>query len=122
VVYVANNDKGSIVKIPIEADGSAGAPSELVAPDCAALGGADGLALGPDGSLYVAVNRQNRLVRVDAEGAVHVIAEGGVLDFPASLALADGELVVTSFALGAALSGGDPKPALVSVALAQSTN
>lgn len=122
VVYVANNDKGSIVAIPIEEDGSAGSPSELVAPDCDRLGGADGLALGADGHLYVAVNRQNRIVRVGADGSIQVIAEGGVLDFPASVALANGELWVTSFALGAALSGGTPKPALVRLPVGQSTN
>jgi sugar lactone lactonase YvrE len=122
VIYVANNDKGSIVTIPLADDGTAGAPSELVPPDCDRLGGADGLALGADGSLFVAVNRQNRLVRVAPDASTEVIAEGGVLDFPASLALAGGELWVTSFALGAALAGGAPKPALVRLPLAQSTN
>lgn len=118
-VYVANNDKGSIIQIPVRDDGTAGTPKLLVEPDCDTLGGADGLARAEDGSLWVAVNRQNRLVRVDPAGKLTTVAEGGVLDFPASLAFGSvgGEpsLLITSFALGAALSGGQPNPALVAL-------
>ena len=116
-VYVANNDKASIVKIPIASDGSAGTPSLLAGPDCDRLGGADGLALDASGALWVAVNRQNRLVRVTQDGAIETRAEGAPLDFPASLALTESRLLVTSFALGAALSGGSPQPALVALDL-----
>jgi sugar lactone lactonase YvrE len=118
-VYVANNDKGSIIKIPVLADGSAGTPEIVAGPDCERLGGADGLARASDGSLWVAVNRQNRLVRIDLAGGIETVAENGALDFPASLAfgtvLSSPSLLVTSFALGEALSGGHPDPALVAL-------
>jgi sugar lactone lactonase YvrE len=49
-VWVANNDKASIVKIPVSG-GAAGAPELFAGPDCDALGGADGLVVDADGSL-----------------------------------------------------------------------
>lgn len=121
-VFVANNDRGSIVRIPIEGDGSAGPAELFVAPDCDRLGGADGLVADASGNLWVAVNRQNRLVRIDAAKTVTVVGEGGTLDFPASLAFGDvdgtASLLVTSFALAAASSGGDPHPSLGAISLA----
>ncbi|MEJ7734084.1 MAG: SMP-30/gluconolactonase/LRE family protein [Polyangiaceae bacterium] len=121
-VFVANNDKGSIVRIPVEGDGTAGVPVLFVAPDCANLGGADGLAADAAGDLYLAVNHQNRLVRIAGDGATTTLAEGPPLDFPASPAILEAggaaTLYVTSFALAEALSGGSPEPALVSLSLA----
>lgn len=115
--YVVNNDRGSVIRVPIVAGGAAGIPEVLVEPNCAVLGGADGVVLAADGSLYVAVNRQDRVVRVGADKKLSVVSEGGVLDFPASLAVRGTSLVVTSFALGRAQAGKDPKPALVSLHL-----
>jgi sugar lactone lactonase YvrE len=119
-VLVANNDRGSIVRIPIDAEGNAGTAELEAGPDCDLLGGADGIVVDADGSVLVAVNRQNRIARVSGQGAISVVAEGGVLDFPASLAIRERperSLLITSFALGAALAGGDPQPALVELAL-----
>lgn len=115
--YVANNDRGSIVRIPIRDDGSAGTAEIFVEPNCATLGGADGIVLDTDGSLLVAVNRQDRLVRIGQDGSLAVVSEGGRLDFPASLAIRDRSLLVTSFAFGRASSNTNPKPALVRIAL-----
>lgn len=115
--WVVNNDRGSVIRVPVLADGSAGTPEVFVAPNCAVLGGADGVTLAPDGALYVAVNRQDRVVRVAPDRTLTTVAEGGVLDFPASLAVRGSSLVVTSFALGRAQKGANPKPALVSVPL-----
>ncbi len=118
-IWVANNDKGAIVKIAFEPDGSAAEPEIVAGPDCDLLGGADGLARDAAGNAWVAVNRQNRVVRITPAGAIEIVAEGGALDFPASLAFANvagkPSLLVTSFALGAALSGGQPAPALVAL-------
>jgi hypothetical protein len=67
------------------------------------------------------VNRQNRLARVTPAGKIEIVAENGALDFPASLDFGQvggkRSLLVTSFALGAALSGGQPAPALVALAV-----
>jgi sugar lactone lactonase YvrE len=83
-MYVTNSNHGRIVKIPIAADGGAGAASSLV-DDCS-LVGADGLVLDTrDSSLLVAVNVQNKLVRVAMNGQMSVVASGAPLDFPASV-------------------------------------
>ena len=120
-VLVANNDLGSIVRIPVLAGGKAGVPEVYAGPDCDNLGGADGLAVDADGTLLVAVNRQDRIARVGTDGKVTIVSEGGHLDFPASLALHAGAsgntLLVTDFALARAMSGGDPKPALLELPL-----
>lgn len=114
--YVVNNDYGSVIRVPITA-GAAGTPEVMIEPNCAVLGGADGVVLAADGSLYVAVNRQDRIVRVGPDKKLSVVSEGGVLDFPASLAVRGTSLLVTSFALGRAQANKDPKPALVSLPL-----
>jgi sugar lactone lactonase YvrE len=106
--YVTNTDKGVVVRIAIAADGTAGKVSLFAGPDCATLGGADGLTP-HDGSLLVASNVRNELVMVDAKGAVTTVATGAPLDFPASPVF-DGEtLYVTNFAFLNAQNGkGNP--------------
>lgn len=116
-LLVAGNDLGVLVRVPIEADGTAGTPEAIAGPDCA-LVGMDGIVLDDDGSVIAALNRTNRLVRIDTDGDTAVLAEGAPLDYPASLAFAgDGSLVVTSFALGEFFAMGTPAPALVRVTL-----
>nr|AYM54587.1 hypothetical protein [Nannocystis exedens] len=88
-VYVTNSDQASILEIAVEGDGSAGALSEFLATDCAALSGADGLVLEPDsGDLLVPVNYQQRIIRVGADKQITTLAEGGILQSPATLAWA----------------------------------
>lgn len=96
-VFLTNTDHGQIVQVTIEKDGSAGTPSLLVEPDCA-LSGADGLTLAPNGDLIVAVNHQNKLVRIDRQGHVAPLASGEPLDFPASVTFEDGTLYISNFA------------------------
>ena len=98
-LYVTNTDKAQVVRIPVLKDGSAGTPTLLVASNCDQLSGADGLAIAPDGDLIVAVNHQNKLVRVDLEGHVTPLVAGDPLDFPASLTFAGGALYIGNFAL-----------------------
>jgi sugar lactone lactonase YvrE len=84
-VYVTNTDYGRLIAIPIAADGSAGTAS-ILKEDCASLGGADGLVIDTDGSFVVAVNAQNKIVRVAATGQeVTVLASGAPLATPASV-------------------------------------
>jgi len=119
-LYVANNDRGLIVRIPVNSDGSAGAV-EVVADDPELLRGADGIAFDDAGRLYVAANGHDRLVVVAPEpgGAVTVLEEGAPLDFPASLVVRDGELFVTNFALlrAQSLLPGAPSPSVLKRAL-----
>jgi sugar lactone lactonase YvrE len=64
-VVAVNTEQGTLLRIPIQRDGSAGEP-EIVSDD-PALFGADGIALDVHGSVYVAVNAQNTIVRVDGD-------------------------------------------------------
>ena len=83
-VYVTNTNYGRVVKIPITADGGAGTPTSIV-DDCT-YAGADGIVLDTrDGTLIVAVNIQNKIVRLGIDGGATVIASGSPLDAPASL-------------------------------------
>jgi sugar lactone lactonase YvrE len=88
-VYVTNTDYGRLIKIPIAADGSAGTAAVLK-EDCGSLAGADGLVLDRDGSFIVAVNAQNKIVRVTPAGDVTVIASGPPLATPGSVLIDNG--------------------------------
>ncbi len=108
-VYVVNMDHATLLKIPRTPANGAGEPVVLAGPDCSALGGADGLTRAPDGSFVVAVNRQNKIVRVSANGGVSTLVSGPPLDFPATVAYRSDTLFATNFALKNASAG---KPAL----------
>jgi sugar lactone lactonase YvrE len=116
---IASSDQALVARVPISRAGEPGPLAIVAGPDCAELAGIDGLTWDDDGQLLAAINRANKVVSIDAAGGVTTIAEGAPLDFPASLELAgDGDdraLVVTSFALAAFLSGGDPQPAIVRI-------
>lgn len=121
IVYVANTDTASIFQIPITKDGSAGKPEIFVGPDCANLNGADGMVLDKnDGSLLVAINKQNKIVNVSMNKTITTLASGGILDFPASPAISDDKaedpcavLYITNFAFASAQKNLNPKPALL---------
>ena len=115
-VYVVNLDQATLLRIPRAEDGSAGPAAIVAGPDCEALGGADGLARAPDGSLVVAVNRQNKLVSVSPNGKVRTLARGEPFDFPASVAYRGDTLFATNFALHNASAGLPAHPGLVRVA------
>lgn len=110
-VYAVNTDKATLIRIPRNADGTAGAPAVLAGPDCAALGGADGLVRDGTGFL-VAVNRQDQIARVSATGDVSIYATGDALDFPATLVRAGERWIGTSFAFAKAIAGTSPRPGL----------
>jgi sugar lactone lactonase YvrE len=115
-VYVVNMDKATLVKIPREAGGRAGTPAVVAGPDCSALGGADGLTRAPDGAFVIAVNRQNKLVRVTTAGAIEVMVSGSPLDFPATVAYRGTTLYATNFALRNASAGKPATPGIIKVA------
>lgn len=76
---VTNLDQGSIVKVPVDHDGSAGAPSEFVRDD--RLTGADGVAFDTRGNLYVEVNAQNAIRRIFPEGDIETLVSNEMDDF-----------------------------------------
>lgn len=119
-LYVANTDLGAVVAIRIGWGGQPGDVEVLAAEP--ALVGADGLAMDASGTLYVAVNGQDQLATVDKKGNVRVIAQGGVLDGPSSLAFGTGHcdhhtLFLTNFAILRALGAkpGVPNPGILSL-------
>lgn len=99
-LLVIETNLPGVVRIPIRADGSAGA-RELVAE----LPGTtpDGLALVADGSLLVACYRPDAILRIDASGRVETLADdpnGQLLGAPTNLAFVGPnreQLVVSNF-------------------------
>lgn len=73
---------GRIVRVPVADDGSAETPRAFVEGE--ALFGADGLTA-RGRQLYVAVNGQNRIVRVTPSGRVKTVVEGEPLAFPSEV-------------------------------------
>jgi sugar lactone lactonase YvrE len=140
-LFVANTDKGLVVRIPIEKDGSPGEPTAWKqvqdVPESALHGKPlpvmpDGLALDVHGNVYVVVLSRNAIVRIDARGqhqdTVAALNWTGTppdapLDTPASLAFGTGageqqNLFVTNLGWMARLTGlplSWPGPALVKV-------
>lgn len=112
--YITNTDLGSVVRITAGADGRSGKPELAAGPDCA-LAGADGLTTTDQGELIVAVNRQNKIVRVAKGGAIELVASGAELDFPASVTWDGPTMVATTFALANASGGKPARPGLVAI-------
>ena len=111
-VYVTNTNFGRLIRIPIAADGSAGTPV-VIKEDCATLVGADGLVIDPtDGTFIVALNIQNRVVRVTPTGTVTVLASGAPLASPASVLIDktgnQRRLLVTNSTFFTAADAGSP--------------
>lgn len=83
-LYVGNLDYGRILRVPMDCNGAPGAIA-VVAED-PRLRGADGIAFDRAGTLYIAVGAQDQLVAVDSHGEVALLAQGGNLHGPSSLA------------------------------------
>lgn len=113
-LYVSNTQKGRIVRIPVEPGGRAGTPVLLVEDE--AIFGADGIAFDVRGNLYVAVNEQDKLVRIGPSGGMETLANrADGLDFPATPIFGERpphrtDLFLTNFALDL---DADPDPALL---------
>lgn len=109
-VYVAVLELGTIVTIPIGADGAAGEPEVR-----ATLGTADsparldGIAFDAAGNLYIAQPLVNMVYRMAPNGIVATVATASDgLDGPASVAVDDdaGLLYVSNFSVGLVPPGG----------------
>jgi sugar lactone lactonase YvrE len=117
-LFVGNLDYGSIVRIHVGRSGAAGRVETFVSDPL--LRGADGLAFDADGTLYVAVNAQDRLVAISERGALTLLNEGAPLDAPSSLVFGTRghekkTLYISSFAINRALGqpAETPHPALL---------
>ncbi|ADO72720.1 SMP-30/gluconolactonase/LRE family protein [Stigmatella aurantiaca] len=117
-VLVVSSDRASLVRIPVKPDGSAGTPELVLGPDCKGFFGADDVLRDPkDGSLWVSMNRANRILRITPDKRIHAIEADGLFDGPASLAIAEHEgrrwMYVTNFGFMTAGRGGIPRLGLL---------
>lgn len=105
-LLVANSSQGTIVRIPVRRNGSAGTARNYAGPACR-LWGADGLLIDGSDRLYVAANARQAIVRIDTDGAMHILAsakQGDPLHTPSDLAFRPGmvgptQIYITNFAL-----------------------
>jgi len=72
-LIVDNTEHGTVLRIPIQPDGSAGTPKVIA--DDPALFGSDGLTLDVHGDIYVAVIVQSTIVRLSG-GSITTLADG----------------------------------------------
>jgi sugar lactone lactonase YvrE len=83
-LFVTNTELRTLLTVPVGVDGTAGAPSVFTSFGTGF--NPDGLALDVFGDAYVAMNVQNTIMRVAADGSQDVVAAGSPLDFPSSVA------------------------------------
>lgn len=88
-MLVNNTDLGTVVKIHVNPDGSAGESSVFAGPNCA-LWGADGGALDNMDNFYVAANSGHRIVKVEPNGSFAVFSASPLLNFPTDIAFGTG--------------------------------
>lgn len=116
-LYVDNLDYGTILRIDFDR-GRPGAVSTVSSDP--RLRGADGIAFDCDGNLLVAVNAQDQLASVDGRGDVTLLASGGILDGPSSLAFGQSEgvrrtlyVANSAFSRAFGFEAGTPHPAIL---------
>ena len=117
-LYVAVTEKNRIVRIQVNADGSAGG-AEVFAEDESSLAGPDGLTFGPSGNLYVALFGSDAIAVISPAGEVSTLLAGGSLQNPSDTKFGIGDdsntLYIANFAAGRlfGLVPGTPQPALL---------
>jgi hypothetical protein len=134
-VYVSNFDYGALVKVPINANGTAGTP-ELVIPgaftcpggvcgpvECT-YQGANGIAVDPDdASFYLSTGLYNALYHISADGKQSQLIYKGKppLDFVGNMKIekvtGKKRLLLTNFALRSYTSDAGPIPQLLQIDL-----
>ena len=122
-LYVTNLDYGKIIRVPIRSNGSAGTPAVFASDP--RLQGADGIAFDDNGTLFVAVNGQDRLVTISPFGFLTVLDQGGLLDGVSSVAFGTRSndrttlyLSSSAFTRTFGFQTGTPHPALLKTTVA----
>ncbi|HLK88569.1 MAG TPA: SMP-30/gluconolactonase/LRE family protein [Polyangia bacterium] len=116
-LFVSTLDFGRVMSIPM---GGQGKPPINIIVEDPALKGVDGIAVDRRGTIWCAVNTQDRIATVDKGGAISVIAQGAPLDGPSSFAFGTGQgekqtLYIANFAIGSFLSGQTAHPGILSI-------
>ena len=119
-MFVANTTIGAVVRIPVANNGAAEVANYFVGPTCD-LWGADGTAFDNQDNLYVAVNIQRKIVRIDPYGNMDTLAAapGDTLYAPAAMAFGTGmgtrkHIFIANFAIPR-LGGGIPGVVMMDV-------
>ena len=104
-LFVNNTGNDTVVKIPVNADGTAGTPAVFVN----SMNGADGLIIDEHDNLWIAANQADEIVVVDPSGrTIAKLGDFGGLDhdgapngllFPASLVFSGPFVYVTNLAI-----------------------
>jgi sugar lactone lactonase YvrE len=117
-LYVSNTDQGTVLRLKV--GGTTHTPAVFASDS--RLRGADGIAFDRSGELLVAVNAVDSLVALDQHGQLRVLASGGLLDAPSSVAFGatardKHTLYLTSSAFSRTLGfqPGVPQPALLTL-------
>jgi sugar lactone lactonase YvrE len=113
-MIVSNTEQGTLVRIPILPDGSAGTPAVLIADE--ALFGSDGITVDVLGSIYVAVIAQSTIVRVTGESITTLADETDGINQASSLAFGTGRVDRKSlFAVNFGIFSPTPTPELLEI-------
>jgi sugar lactone lactonase YvrE len=104
-LYVANTGDSTVLRVPVNEDGSAGqievfAAGATLGPE--ALHGADGIMFDVKGNLYVCANQANEIQVLSPDGELIARYKGegnNALDFPASLVFGGHSLYITNLSL-----------------------
>ena len=121
-LYVAVTEFNRIVRIPVNADGSAG-DAEVFVEDAAGLPFPDGMAFGPNGDLYVASVGGDMVIKVSPDGTLTTVDAGSPLQNPSDVEFGMGDdastLYVANFALFRMLGivPETPRPAILKIDL-----
>lgn len=110
-MFVANTGNDSVIKVPVNPDGTAGIPEVFVN----SVNGADGLVIDEEDNLWIAANQSDEIVVVDPTGrSIAKLGDFGGLTprgapvgllFPASLVRHGKHIYVTNLALDLRLFG-----------------
>jgi hypothetical protein len=128
-IWAGNTDKGTLVRVAVEANGTAGAAA-AVATDCTNLEGLDGMRPDPRNptTSFIATNNvKNSIVTISRTGQVAVVTSGKPPFYsPADLVHVPGtakptELLIVNASFAEAFAPPDaglvPKPSLVKLSL-----
>lgn len=117
-LYVANTERGHIVRIPILPHGGPGQPEVLWADTDLLM--IDGITMNSIGSIFAAIIGQDQIVAIcGITGQLAVLAVGGPIDGPASVTFGAGRdsmntLYFTNYAV---LSGDEAQPGILKMNL-----
>ncbi|HKO50380.1 MAG TPA: SMP-30/gluconolactonase/LRE family protein [Polyangiaceae bacterium] len=116
-LYVGVIDFGRIVRIPYRCHGL-GRP--VVFAESPQLKGIDGIALDRSGTVYAAINTQNRIATVDQRGRVSSYAQSSLFDSPSGIAFGTARgnkktAYISNFAIDSVLDGVTPRPAILAM-------